>query len=67
MLALSRITLKVNVQEQLDDGLLPYLAKHGQYVDSINLCNIDLHPLSLCQLPSSLQLASLQFDSMLRR
>jgi hypothetical protein len=73
VLALSTITANLTTQQQLDDSLLPYLAEHGQYIDSIHLLGCDnstvpayhmAHAPSLRELPPSLQINSMHFDSM---
>jgi hypothetical protein len=60
---LHSITVEVSNQQQLDSVLL-YLDKHGQHVDSIQLMGIDESTVDLGQLPSNLQLSSLELSSM---
>jgi hypothetical protein len=59
VLALCSITGKLTQQQQMD-GVLQYLSKHGQHVDSIAIEGSDDGALTLRQLPSNLQLSSLQ-------
>jgi hypothetical protein len=62
VVVLSRIRASVKNQQQLDNGLLPYMGKHGQHVDSLAVrCDWGTPP-SLRQLPTSLQLTSLQLE-----
>ena len=69
VVALSSITVNAKTQQQLDDSLLPYLGKHGQHVDSMvvrgawDFSDWVAAP-SLRQLPTSLQLTSLQLEAL---
>jgi hypothetical protein len=70
VVALSIITVMHKTQQQLDDSLLPYLGKHGQHIDSMVLQGHlvtrwgqdPAKQLQLQQLPTNLQLTSLQLD-----
>jgi hypothetical protein len=69
VLALSSITVNVQTQHQLHDSLLPYLAKHSQYINSIHFhSSVPTYDAarapSLRQLPPSLQINTLHFDNM---
>jgi hypothetical protein len=61
VVVLSSITVTLKTQQQLEDSLLPYLGKHVQHVDTLKVCGCSLS-LSLLQLPSKLQLTSLQLQ-----
>lgn len=60
-MALSSISVGAITNQQGLDSVLLYLSKQGQHVDSIDLSTIDIFhgTVSLRQLPSKLQLASL--------
>ena len=60
MVSLSHIHATTKTQQRLTHGLLPYLRKHGLHIDSMAVrgcCTV-----SLRQLPTSLQLTSLQLQ-----
>jgi hypothetical protein len=59
--ALQRITVRVTQQQQMD-GVLLYLDRHGQHVNSIHLTGVEEGALELRQLPSNLQLNSLHLE-----
>ena len=61
VVALSSITAGLS-QQQHADGLLLYLEKHGQPLDSLSLVGGAHGAVSLQQLPSNLQLTTLQFE-----
>jgi hypothetical protein len=61
VLALRSITAAIPQQQQMD-GVLLYLSKHGQHVDSIQMEGPKDCTVSMRQLPHSVQLGSLQLD-----
>ena len=61
VVALHSIKVHVGEQQQMDSVLL-YLDKYGQHVDSIHLVGMEWGAVTLCQLPSHLQLSSLQLE-----
>jgi hypothetical protein len=63
VVVLSSIAVTLKTQQQLEDSLLPYLGKHVQHVDTLKVCGCSFG-LSLLQLPSKLQLTSLQLQQL---
>ena len=61
--ALHSISAHITHQQQMDSVLL-YLSKHGQHADSIHMFGVNLEEgaVELCQLPSHLQLNSLNLE-----
>jgi hypothetical protein len=64
VLALSSITLQGVTHQHQADGVLLYLAKHGQHVDSVNINGPHEQIVSLRQMPPTLQPSSLQFSNL---
>jgi hypothetical protein len=52
----------ITTSQQHMNGVLLYLEKHGQHVDSIQLEGPQDHTVALLQLPHNVQLKSLQLD-----
>ena len=64
VVALRSITARVSQQQQIE-GVMAYMGKHSQHVNSLKLTwagHTPLHYPPLHQLPQQLQLTSLQFD-----
>jgi hypothetical protein len=61
VVALRSITLHVSQQQQID-GVMVYLGKHHQHVDSFELVGAAVPSTQIRQLPEQLQLTSLQLE-----